>query len=70
MPGPPHARTPIKGASAQSRPRRACPLNVSISTALPALGSARPSAGLLGVFRVLGVTGFDGLLSTFRELWC
>lgn len=56
----PTPRTPPATPSARSRPRRARPLNVSLSTAATGLGQTRPGAPLPGAFGCGSATGFDG----------
>ena len=58
--GLPPARTPSPTRRAQSRPRRACPLNRSLSTAVSGRCIAKPGVPCPGVLWVGSVTGFDG----------
>ena len=60
--GLPPARTPSPTRRAQSRPRRACPLDRPFLLTLPTPGSAKPGAASRAVFRRYSMTGFDGFL--------
>ena len=58
IPPPP---SPPPTASARSRPRRAHPLNVSLSAGATGQGIAKPGAALTGVLCCETATGFDGI---------
>ena len=67
---PPPARptpTPIQPGGAQTRPRRARPLNRSLLSGASALVRARPGAGLRATFVRFRATTFDGKSRTPRR---